>query len=115
VAAASLPGASTPVPSAFDLGGYRPGAVALIVGDVFERRAAQAASGREKRDRLDAVGFAGSVRANQRHHVTARLKARRAIITEVRKGEAVDAGGGHMKLIFRHARLYAGHPRPCGA
>ena len=48
---------------ALDLGGYRPGAVALIVGDIVERGAAQAASRRQKRDRLDAIGLAGAVRA----------------------------------------------------
>ena len=57
---------------AFDLGGHRPGAVALDIGDVVERGAAQAAAGRQKRDRLDAVGLAGAVRPDQHHHVAAR-------------------------------------------
>ena len=67
-----------------------------IVGDVVERGAAQAASGRQKRDRLDAIGLAGAVRPHQHHHVAARLQARRAIIAEVRQRQAVDAGGGHV-------------------
>ena len=80
---------------AFDLGGDRPRAVALIVGDIFESGAAQTAPRRQKRDRLDAIRLSGAVRAYQRHHVTARLKARRAIVAEVREREAVNAGGGH--------------------
>src|SRR5258707_10591373 len=80
---------------AFDLGGYRPRAIALVVGDVVERRAAQSASRREKRDRLDGVGLSGAVGTDQHHHVTARLKTRRAIIAEVRQGKAANAGDGH--------------------
>src|SRR5712671_2080955 len=85
---------------AFDLGGYRPRAIALIVGDIVERRAAQTASGREKRDRLDTIGLAGAVWPDQHDHLTARLQARRAIIAEMREGEAVDAGGGHRETIL---------------
>ena len=98
---ASLPGGSMPVPSvakpkrALDFGGHRPGAVALVVGDIVERGAAQAAAGRQKRDRLEAIGLAGAVRPDQHHDVAARLKARRAIIAEMRQRQAVDAGGGH--------------------
>src|SRR5258708_30764308 len=80
---------------ALDLGGYRPRAIALIVGDIVERRAAQTASRREKRDRLDTIGLAGAVWADQYDHVTARFQARRAIIAEMSEGKAVDAGGGH--------------------
>jgi hypothetical protein len=67
----------------------------LIIRDIVKGRAAQAASGRQKRDRLDAIGLAGAVRADQRDHVTARFKARRAIIAEMRQGKAMNAGGGH--------------------
>ena len=59
---------------ALDLGGHRPGAVALDIGDIVERGAAQAPSGRQKRDRLDAIGLAGAVRPHQHHHVAARLR-----------------------------------------
>src|SRR6202041_128519 len=80
---------------ALDLGGYRPRAVALIIRDIVKGGAAQAASGRQKRDCLDAIGLAGAVRADQRDHGTARLKARRAIIAEMREDKAVGGGGGH--------------------
>ena len=80
---------------ALDFGGHRPGAVALIVGDILQRGAAQTASRRQKRDRLQAVGLAGAVRTDQHHHVAARLQARRAIVAEMREAETMDAGGGH--------------------
>src|SRR4030088_133566 len=80
---------------ALALGRYRPRSVALVVGDILQRRAAQATSRRQERDRLDAVGFSGAVRAEQHYHVPARRNARRAIIAEVREGEAMNAGGGH--------------------
>ena len=50
---------------AFEFGRDRPGAVAFGERDLVERRAAQAASRREKRDRLDQVGLAGAVRSDQ--------------------------------------------------
>ena len=77
---------------ALDLGGHRPRAVALVIRDIVKGGAAQAASRRQKRDRLDAIGLAGAVRAHQHHHVTARLKARRAIIAEMREGKAMRSG-----------------------
>ncbi len=87
---------------ALDLGGDRPGAVALIVGDVFQRGAPKPASRRQKRDRLEAIGLAGAVRPDQHHDVAARLQTRRAIIAEVRQRQPVDAGGGHLgrRAIF---------------
>ena len=50
---------------ALDLGRHRPGAVALAEGDLVERGAAQAAPGREQRDRFEQVGLAGAVRADE--------------------------------------------------
>ena len=85
---------------ALDLGRYRPGAVALVVGDILQRRAPQAAPRREKRDRLQAIGLAGAVRPHQHHDIAARLHARRAIVAEMRKGKAVDAGGGHIHFVI---------------
>ena len=96
-----MPGASMPVPSVASPSAPstsaedRPGAVTLIVGDILQRRAPQAASRREKRDRLQAIGLAGAVRPHQHHHIAPRLHARRAIIAEVREREAVDTRGGH--------------------
>ncbi len=50
---------------AFEFGRDRPRAVAFGERDLVERRAAQAASRREKRDRLDQIGLAGAVRSDQ--------------------------------------------------
>src|SRR5258706_8434638 len=77
---------------ALDFGRYRPGAVALVVGDIFQRRTAQAAARRQERDRLQAIGLAGAVRPDQRHDIRARRHARRAIVAEVRERQAMDAG-----------------------
>ena len=79
---------------AFDLGRHRPRAVALIVGDIVERRAAQAASGRQKRDRLDAIGLAGAVRADQHHRPVRSMDARGAVAAEIGQRQAADQGGG---------------------
>src|ERR1700723_2271725 len=80
---------------ALDLGGYRPRAVALIIRDIVKGGAAQSPSGRQERDRLDTIGLAGPVGADQRDHVAARLQARRAIIAEMREGKTMNPGGGH--------------------
>ena len=88
---------------ALDFGGNRPRAVALIVGNVLQHRPAQPATRRQKRNRLDAIGFSGAVRARQHHHVAPRLKARRAIVAEMRELEAVNAGSGHCSS--RHGRV----------
>ena len=85
---------------ALDLGGDSPGTVALDVGDILERRAPQAAPGREKRDRLQAIGLAGAVRSHQYHQIPARLHARRTVIAELRQREAMDAGGGHVSVVI---------------
>src|SRR5581483_2740700 len=57
--------------------------------------AAQAAAGREERDRLQAIGLAGTVGPDQRDHVRLHIHARRAIAAEMRQRQAVDAGWGH--------------------
>ena len=49
-------------------------AVALAEGDVVQRGAAEPAPGREKRDRLEQIGLAGAVRADQHDRAVARLK-----------------------------------------
>src|SRR6185312_6765345 len=84
------------------------GTVALVVRDVFQRRAAQPTAGRKKRDRLQAIGLARAVRPDQRHHVAARLETRPAIIAEVSQGEAMNAGGGHVGLARRVLAVIAG-------
>ena len=51
--------------------------------------------GREKRDRLEQIGLAGAVRADQHDRLVARRSsARRAIAAEIRQRQAADAGGG---------------------
>ena len=47
---------------ALDLGGHRPGAVALVERHLLERGAAQTAARREKRNGLDQIGLARAVR-----------------------------------------------------
>src|SRR5207244_2136254 len=56
---------------ALDFGGHRPGTVALIVGDVLQRGAAEPAARRQQRDRLQAIGLARAVRSDQRDHIAA--------------------------------------------
>jgi hypothetical protein len=80
---------------AFNLGGDGPRAVALDVGDVVQRGAAQPAAGGEEGDCFEAIGLAGAVRPDQHDHVAARVERRRAIIAKVGEGQAMDAGGGH--------------------
>ena len=80
---------------ALDLGGDRPRAIALIVGNVFERGAAQSASRRQKRDGFKTVGLARAVRPDQRDEIAGRMQARRAVITEMREAETQDTGDGH--------------------
>src|SRR5262249_40365807 len=75
-----------------------------VVGDIFQRGAAQASSWREEGDRLEAIGLAGAVGADEGYHVATRLQSRRAIVAEMREVEAMNARGGHTSwgrgLIF---------------
>jgi hypothetical protein len=83
-----------------DFGGYRPGPVALVVGDVVGGRAAQAASRRQKRDRLHAIGLARAVRPRQDHQIAMHVHARRTVVAEMRQAQALDAGdGGHGESV----------------
>ena len=110
------PGAERGKPQrALDFGGDRPGTVALIVGDILQRRAPQAASRRQKRDRLEAIGLAGAVRPHQHHDVAARLHASRPIIAKMRQRQRWMREGVIANYLFRHARPCAGHPRLCSA
>ncbi len=110
------PGAERGQPQrALDLGRHRPGAVALVVGQILQGGAAQPAPRRQQRNRLQAIGLAGAVGAHQHHQVGGRAHARRAVAAEMCQGEAADAGSGHglelARSISRHARPCAGHPR----
>jgi hypothetical protein len=78
---------------------HRPGAVALGKGDVFERRAPQAAPGCEKRDRLDEIGLAGAIRSGEHHERRADVDLCGMVAAEIRQSQATDAGGG------RHAAI----------
>src|SRR5947209_18658913 len=78
-----------------DLRRDRPGAVTLRKGDILQRRAAQAASGRQQRDRLDQIGLAGAVRPDQQHRPGADLDLRGVIAAEIGQGQATDSSGGH--------------------
>ena len=98
---------------ALDLRRHRPGAAAAIVvvaaamGDVVQRRPAQAAPGPEKRDRLDEVGLAGAVGADQHDGVTVERDTGGAIAAEVGQRQAADAGGGHGDVLLVPADLVA--------
>ena len=93
---ASNPGAERREPKrALDLGRHRPGAVALVVGDIFQRGAAQAPAGREIRDRLQAIGLSGAVEATSAIMSPRAAIPARAIIAEMRQRQAMDAGWGH--------------------
>ena len=75
---------------ALDLGRDRPGAVAFGEGDFVERGAAQAASGRQERDRLDQVGLAGAVRRRSAPPGRAPTRNLRGVIA----AEIASASGG---------------------
>ena len=106
---------------ALDLGGHRPGAVALGERHLVERGAAQATPRRQKRDRLDQVGLAGAVRPGQHHEVAADLQARRVVAAEVGQGQAADQRPAVMAMrsttrrhqglkVLRRSRAKASHP-----
>ena len=78
---------------ALDLGGHRPGAVAFLEGHFVQRRTAQPASGREKRNRLDQVGFAGAVRSAQHDRPgVAGLNRHTPVVAEIAQRQAADEG-----------------------
>ena len=80
---------------ALDVARRRPGAVTFGKRQLVERRAAQAAPGRQQRDRFDQIGLAGAVRSRQHHQRRADVDLRRVVAAEVAQRQAADAGGGH--------------------
>src|SRR5262249_36154214 len=84
---------------ALDLGGDRPGAVALIIGDVLQRGTAQAPPRRQERGSLQTIGLAGAIRPDKGHHVAPRIQGSPAIVAEVRQRQAMNAGRGHVEII----------------
>ena len=78
-----------------DVGRYRPRPVALRKRHVVQGRAPQAAPRCEKRDRLDEIGFACTVRPNEHDRSRADLDLRAVIATEIRQRQTADAGAGH--------------------
>ena len=75
---------------AFDFGGDSPGTVTLLECHFLKRGAAQAATGGEKRDRFDQVGFAGAIRPVERDDAAVGLKRRRVVVAEIGQGQAAD-------------------------
>ena len=75
---------------ALDLGRDRPGAVALARCHFLERGAAQAAAGREKRDRLQEIGLARAVRAQQHDGSITDLELGAAIGAEILEPQPQD-------------------------
>jgi len=58
--------------------------------------AAQAAAGRQQRDRLDQIGLAGAVRPCENHRFrSVEQNLRGVIAAEIGQRHAVDEGGGH--------------------
>ena len=90
------PGAERGEPKrSLDLGGDRPGAVALAEGDLVERGAAQPAAGRQEGNRLDQIGLAGAIGADQHDGRRVGFKRRRVIIAEVGEPDLAKASGNH--------------------
>ena len=78
---------------AFDLGRHRPGAVAFGERQFFHGGAAQAAAGRQQRDRLDQIGLAGAIGPGQHHRAgPAKLDLRGVIAAEIGERQAADEG-----------------------
>jgi len=96
---------------AFDLGGYRPGAVALGESDLFQGGAAQAAARHQKRHCLDQVGLAGAIGAGQHDEIGGGFEVRRVVAAEIAQRQAADRSGGHgSMLLAAMAGLVPGHP-----
>jgi len=70
---------------AFDLGGNRPGTLALASRDFFEGCPSQSAAGREKRNRFEKIGLAGAVRPDQYDRAAAGADVELAIRAEIRE------------------------------
>jgi hypothetical protein len=80
---------------ALDVARRRPRAVTFGKSQLVERRASQAAPGRQQRDRFDQIGLSGAVRSRQHDQRRADVDLRRAVAAEVAQRQAADAGGGH--------------------
>ena len=85
--------------SAFDFRRNGPGAVALAESHLLQRRAAQAAPGRQEGNRLDQIGLARAVGAYQHDRFGAEFNRQRAIAAEVAEREAQNAGGIHAAVL----------------
>ena len=86
-----------------------------------ELRAAQAAAGREERDRLEQIGLARAVRPGQHHRPLVHRKAERGIAAKIGEHETRHGGAGRAAapaaasaLRLTPCRLY-GDLRPCSA
>ncbi len=86
---------------ALDVARRRPGAVTFGKRQLVERRASQAAPGRQQRDRFDQIGLAGAVRSRQHHERRADVDLRRVIAAEIAQRQAADAGGSHERSCYR--------------
>jgi hypothetical protein len=77
-----------------------PGA-SILERDLIERGAAQPASGREERNRLDQIGLAGAVGSNQHDRPGRDLDLGRAVAAEIRQGQAANTGSAHCRPVAR--------------
>jgi hypothetical protein len=69
--------------------------VSLAERDLVQRRAPPAAPGRQERDRLQQIGLAGAVMADQHHRSAAKRDLHRPIAAKITQAQAEDPGGGH--------------------
>ena len=69
-----------------------------------ERRAAQTATWRQQRHRLEQVCFACAILPEQEHETRPRLNQRRRVGAEIGEGEATDGHAGRLAFIVRGGR-----------
>ena len=75
---------------------HRPGAIALREGKFFHGRAAQPTTRRQQGDRLDEIGFAGTIGPGQNDGANAiKHDLRRVVATEIGQRQALNEGRGH--------------------
>ena len=74
-----------------DGGADCPAAIAPVMGGLGEGGAPQAATGGEEGERLEHIGLAGAILADERDQIGARLERRGAVAAEAGEGEARDA------------------------
>jgi hypothetical protein len=83
----------------FEFGGHGKAAIAPARGHVGRLRAAQAASGREQRNRFEHIGLARAVLAHQHVETRKAIEPGGIVVAELAQGEA---GKGHGRGALEH-------------